>query len=110
MVDEFNKNYGQNKRIKVKLPQEGMEFNEDAFISIEECTKPAAKREIVATEEDWQKIRETKIEDIVSPLHNLSSEEQIATKVKDLNRVIENYNRQFFKDAEVLKRISKGGE
>ena len=53
-------------------------------------------------------MRNTKIEDIVSPLHNLPYEEQVAAKVKDINRVIENYNRQFFRDAEVSKRIKNG--
>lgn len=32
-------------------------------------------------------------------------EEQVATKVRELNRVIENYNRQFFKDSEVIRRM-----
>lgn len=84
-----------------------MVTDEKDFITIEECTKAAEKREVAATEEEWEKIRNTKIEDIVSPLHSLPYPEQVQTKIKDINRVIENYNRQFFKDSEVSRRIKE---
>lgn len=74
----------------------GVEDHE--FMTIEECTRHAEKKEVTATEEDWEKVRNTKIEDIVEPLHALPYEEQVEWKKKDLDRVIENYNRQFFRD------------
>jgi nicotinamide mononucleotide adenylyltransferase len=69
--EDFNRQYALNKRVRVKAPQEGMVTDEKDFITIEECTKAAEKREVAATEEEWEKIRNTKIEDIVSPLHSL---------------------------------------
>ena len=39
-------------------------------MTIEECTKAAEKKEVEATAEDWEKVKNTKIEDIVSPLHD----------------------------------------
>lgn len=48
-----------------------MELPEGEFMTIEQCTRAAEKKEVVATEEEWKKVRETKIEDIVEPLHAL---------------------------------------
>ena len=44
MPEEFNRSYALNKRVKVKPLQEGMVFDEEKFVTIEECTKPAEKR------------------------------------------------------------------
>ena len=49
VVEDFNKNYAQNKKIKVKIPQEGMQIAESEFIPLEECTKQIEKKEVKAT-------------------------------------------------------------
>jgi hypothetical protein len=41
VVETFNKQFAVNKRVKVKALQEGMQFAEEEFMSIEECTRPA---------------------------------------------------------------------
>lgn len=74
MVDDFNAKFAKNKRVKAKPLQEGMEVPETEFLTIEECTKAAEKKEVVATEEEKKKVRETKISDIVEPLHSLPYE------------------------------------
>ena len=77
---------------------------------MEDVGKRAEKREGVATKAEKQKVRDTNIRDIVEPLHALEYGEQVATKKRDIERVVENYNRQYFKDAEVNKRIKDGKE
>jgi tRNA (uracil-5-)-methyltransferase len=77
-------------------------------MTIEQCTRPAEKREVVATEEERAKVRATRIEDIVEPLHALPYGEQVEWKKKDLGRVIENYNKQYFRDAEVVRLLGEG--
>lgn len=52
----------------------------------------------------------TKIEDIVEPLHALPYPEQIEWKRRDITRVIENYNRQYFRDAEVTRLLAEGSQ
>ena len=76
-VDDFNSKFAKNKKVKAKPMQENMGVEDHEFMTIEECTKHAEKKEVVATEEDWEKVRNTKIEDIVEPLHALPYEEQV---------------------------------
>lgn len=38
-----------------------MTFAEEEFIPIEEVAKPAEKKEVKASEEDWLKVRNSKI-------------------------------------------------
>jgi hypothetical protein len=70
-VEEFNAKFAKNKRIKAKALQQGMEMPEEEFLTIEECKRANEKREVVATAEEKAKVRETRIEDIVEPLHAL---------------------------------------
>ena len=55
-------------------------------------------------------MRDTDIRDIVEPLHRLDYPAQIQTKKKDIERVLENYNRQYFRDTEVNRLILEGRE
>ena len=52
-----------------------------------EDIKQALERGLL-TEGDWEKVRNTKIEDIVEPLHELAYEEQVEWKKNDFNRAI----------------------
>jgi hypothetical protein len=49
VVEEFNTQFARNKRVKAKPLQEGMELPEGDFMTIQQCTKPAEKKEVVAT-------------------------------------------------------------
>ena len=46
----------------------------------------------------------------MEPLHTLPYNEQVESKKRDLNRVIENYNKQYFRDAEVTRLLKEGTE
>jgi hypothetical protein len=50
-------------------------------------------------------VRNTKIEDVVASLHSMPYGEQVEFKIAELNKVIENYNTQFFRDNEVKRLI-----
>lgn len=65
---------------------------------------------MAASEEERAKVLATKIEDIVEPLHALPYNEQVESKKRDLGRVIENYNKQYFRDAEVTRLLKEGTE
>jgi len=43
-VEDFNSKYAKNKRTKAKAPQQNMDYTEEEFMTIEECTRPGEKR------------------------------------------------------------------
>ena len=49
IVDEFNSQFAKNKKIKAKPMQENMQISEEEFVTVEDCTKAAEKREVNAT-------------------------------------------------------------
>jgi hypothetical protein len=52
----------------------------------------------VADEKELEQVKQSNIQETVEPYHSLPYEQQVQEKQQSLEKTIENYNTQFFKD------------